>query len=70
MVEEANETVETSTDETVTVVEVTKPAEHEETTFHWSDAHIETLIHLYEDKPCLYNTTLKEYHDRNRKKRH
>ena len=56
-------------DETSTIVEVTKPAEqHEETTFHWYDAHIEALIRLYEDKPYLYNTTLKEYHDRNRKK--
>ena len=33
----------------------------------WSSSRTVELIELYEAHPCLYNTKLKEYHDRNLK---
>ena len=30
----------------------------------WTDARTQKLIEALQTYPCLYNTTLKEYHDR------
>ena len=35
----------------------------------WTQEKVEQLIGLYEDRPCLYNTTLKEYHNRDARKK-
>ena len=37
--------------------------------FLWRDELVEQLIDLYKERPCLYNTMLKEYHDRDLKKK-
>ena len=34
----------------------------------WTDECTQTFIMELEKYPCLYNTTLKEYHDRNERK--
>ena len=36
--------------------------------FRWTDVNTEKLIELFKSFPCLYDTTKKEYHDRNKKK--
>ena len=35
----------------------------------WKNSETEKLIQLLECHPCLFNTTLKEYHDRDLKKK-
>ena len=36
--------------------------------FRWTESNTEKLIELFKSYPCLYDTTKKEYHDRNKKK--
>ena len=35
----------------------------------WTTEMIDRLIDLYEERPCLYNTKMKEYHDRDLRKK-
>ena len=37
--------------------------------FRWTEERIEELIVLFEDRPCLYNTKLKDYFNRDKKKK-
>ena len=37
--------------------------------FHWTEEKTAELIDLYQERPCLYNTKLKEYHNRDLRKR-
>ena len=37
--------------------------------FEWTAETSDQLISLYEERPCLYNTTLKEYHNRDARKK-
>ena len=30
----------------------------------WTLEKVEEFIELYEERPCLYNTTMKDYHNR------
>jgi len=36
---------------------------------HWTEERIDELISLFEDRPCLYNTKSKDYHNRDRRKK-
>ena len=35
----------------------------------WTAELIDRLIELYQERPCLYNTKMKEYHDRDMRKK-
>ena len=37
--------------------------------FRWTDEKVEELITLFEEKPCLFNTKLKDYFNRDKKKK-
>lgn len=51
----------------VDMVHVNKASE--EMVSKWSEERTEKLIAELEKYPCLYNTTLKVYHDRNERKK-
>ena len=38
--------------------------EAENSSFRWTEEHIDELIALYEDRPCLYNTKSRNYFNR------
>ena len=40
----------------------------EENMWKWTEERTETFISELKKYPCLYNTTMKEYHDRNERK--
>ena len=33
----------------------------------WSSVKVDELIDLYEERPCLHNTTIKDYHNRDKR---
>ena len=35
----------------------------------WTDEQTQVFITEFEKHPCLYNTTMKNYHDRNERKK-
>ena len=35
----------------------------------WTEERVDELIMLLEERPCLYNTTLKDYFNRNSKRK-
>ena len=49
-------------------VDTQEGVETQEDAKKWTDEHTQTLIMKLEKYPCLYNTALKEYHDRNERK--
>ena len=40
-----------------------------ETGTGWNDERVDLLISLLEERPCLYNTKLKSYSNRDKKKK-
>lgn len=48
--------------------EVEKVEKTDEYAKKWTDEVTEKFINELERHPCLYNTTIKEYHDRNKRK--
>ena len=36
--------------------------------FHWSNAKVEQLIDMLENRECLYNTKSKDYHNRDKRR--
>ena len=49
-------------------VDTREGAKVQEDAKRWTDERTQTLITELEKYPCLYNSTLKEYHDRNERK--
>lgn len=49
-------------------VDIAGATEDKLPSFRWIDSNIEKLIDLLKANPCLYDTTLKVYHDRNKKR--